>query len=868
MTEANLENDLKSIVGDRVTTSEFERWFYTRDLIQVPGVIRALFNIMPAAVVKPETAEQISKIVTYCYRKGMPLTPRGAGSSGLFGAVPKRDGILLDMTGLAQIGEIDRARSVVTAEAGVVWWQLEQKLNKSGLSLMSYPSSAKSATLGGWVMTSGLGIGSLKYGSVYDHIISAEVVLPDGRIKEYSNHDELTTFFGTEGMLGIITKLTLKVRPQPESASYYLIYFEDIDNLFKCTYALAKSAHRPYSIEISDHKYISLLKASGYSVPDFGPRSGLLLAAFEGDKKEVSEGAAHLDELIRLHSGVSRENADHEWQQRFNVLRVRRAVPYLVPSGVVIPLEHLEAFYSRSERLKKRTIGTVGYIVSPNECYLMPMIVTDDKKTIGYTLSLHTPRELSNIAVVLGGKPGGGIGVWNAPYKAALLGKENAARLKKAKTELDPKNIMNPGMLFEPPLFFKQLPYQIAMTAANLLDKVIPSGGGNLPKEALEQEISACVQCGYCMNSCPTKQLWLSSTPRGRILMAKELSLYSPDKNRQIPEEYIARLYQCSLCGRCRVDCSVDIKSPEIWFDLRSRLADAGYRAKGLEGLTKSVDDVHNIVAKPNERRHDWINRVKLSQTVDFKRKAEVVYFVGCLSSFYPMTQIVARAFSQLLDIAGVDFTVVGGDEWCCGFPLLSAGQHEAAAKCINHNIERVKEAGAKSVVMTCPGCYRVWRDEYKEIIGQRHTFDVFHSTEFLARLIEQRKLDLKGLNDGVTYHDPCDLGRNSGIFDEPRYVMGKIPGLSLVELEENRKYCSCCGSGGDLLASNENIALDISRRKLGEVADTGMQTVVTACPACIRAMNIAKTATRAQVDILDITQLVLKATGREGARM
>ncbi len=311
------------------------------------------------------------------------------------------------------------------------------------------------------------------------------------------------------------------------------------------------------------------------------------------------------------------------------------------------------------------------------------------------------------------------------------------------------------------------------------------------------------------------------------------------------------------------MDCSVDIKSPELWFGLRNRLVNAGYKVGELEGLTKTVEDVHNIAAKPNERRGDWINRLKLTHGTETKRKAEVVYFVGCLSSFYPMTQAIARAFVQILDTAGIDFTIAGGEEWCCGFPLLAAGLHEPAAKCISHNIERIKETGAKSVVMTCPGCYRVWRDEYKEIVAQRHPFEVFHSTEFLARLIEQRKLDLKGLNESVTYHDPCDLGRNSGIFDEPRYVIGKIPGLNLVELEDSREYCSCCGSGGDLLASNEKLSLEISGRKLEDVLGTGAKTVVTACPACIRAMNIAKTATKAQLDILDITQLVWKAVGK-----
>jgi len=189
-------------------------------------------------------------------------------------------------------------------------------------------------------------------------------------------------------------------------------------------------------------------------------------------------------------------------------------------------------------------------------------------------------------------------------------------------------------------------------------------------------------------------------------------------------------------------------------------------------------------------------------------------------------------------------------------------GLREPSAKLIRHNIERIEETGAKSVVMTCTGCYRVWRDWYYDAIGQRHPFDVFHSTGFIARLIEQRKIDIKGLEGSITYHDPCDLGRNSGIFDEPRYIIGNIPGLSFVELEDNREYCTCCGSGGDLLASYQDLSLDIAKRKVEEILSTGAETVVTACPACIRAINMAKTATKARLDVLDITQLVWKAMG------
>jgi len=145
-------------------------------------------------------------------------------------------------------------------------------------------------------------------------------------------------------------------------------------------------------------------------------------------------------------------------------------------------------------------------------------------------------------------------------------------------------------------------------------------------------------------------------------------------------------------------------------------------------------------------------------------------------------------------------------------------------------------------------------------VIGQAHPFEVLHATELLARWLEEGRIKPGALPLRVTYHDPCDLGRNSGILDEPRYVLGSIPGLELVELAESGRYASCCGSGGDLLASNQELALEIARRKVDEVVATGAETVVTACPSCVRAISMARTAGRVKLAVQDISEIVWKA--------
>lgn len=861
MKEEDLSRDLAKLLGERVTTSQFERSFYTSDLLPLRKEFKRLFKTMPSAVAKPETAEEVSAVVSYCSRHNIPIVPRGGGSSGLLGSVPKRGGVVLDLLDLSRVVEVDRERETVTAEAGITWWELDRRLNGHGFAVRSYPSSAKSATVGGWIMTSGCGIGSLRYGPVFDQLLSAQIVLPDGDIKEYNCGEGLEWFFETEGILGIVTRVVLKVRPIPESTFHHLIYFDDIENLFEVLKPLANMIPCPYSIEIHDHKYLDLLRASGYQVADFSLGSGILLATWDGKREEIEQARDGIRRLIGSYSGTEREGAEHEWEQRFNILRIKRAVPTIIPASVIVPLDSMKQFYSALERLGKRTIGLVGHVISKSECDLLPMLATDEKRSIEYTFSLHTPRDISNLALSLGGKPAGGLGVWNTPYRKRVLTEKKIEEIRKRKRELDPKGILNPGMWLEPPLFLRPKVYQPTMQVISILDRIFPAGVGRAEEGGLAKEIASCVQCGYCMKACPTNLGWVSSTPRGRILKAKGLFGDQPLKKEGITQEYIDRVFQCTLCGRCRVDCTVEIKSPQMWLDLRSYLLKSGFEIESLEGLTKVIKENNNIVAKPNDQRANWTKKSKL-EYLNEKRGGEVVYFVGCVTSFFAMTQPVAGAFAQILNSAGVDYTILGGEEWCCGFPLIAGGMGERAEKYIKHNIDRVRETGAKSLVMTCPGCYMVWKHEYHDVIQERHPFDVFHSTEFIAKLIEEGKIVLGGLEDSVTYHDPCDLGRNGGIFGEPRYILGKIPGLNFKELEDNRQYCNCCGSGGDLLVTNQDLSLAIAGRKVEEVLNTGAETLVTACPACIRAISMAKTREKANFDVLDITQLVRKSMG------
>jgi heterodisulfide reductase subunit D len=183
---------------------------------------------------------------------------------------------------------------------------------------------------------------------------------------------------------------------------------------------------------------------------------------------------------------------------------------------------------------------------------------------------------------------------------------------------------------------------------------------------------------------------------------------------------------------------------------------------------------------------------------------------------------------------------------------------NEAAAMA-RHNISRVRALGVETLVATCPSCYHIWKHEYQKLTGERLGFEILHSTQFLQQLVEAGALSLHA-DALVTYHDPCDLGRNSGIYDAPRRVLQAIPGLTLVEMALSHEDAFCCGGGGNLEMVDNALVRDIGRRKLQLALDTGARTVISACQQCKRTIISTAKAEKTRLRVLDITEFVWQA--------
>jgi len=379
--------------------------------------------------------------------------------------------------------------------------------------------------------------------------------------------------------------------------------------------------------------------------------------------------------------------------------------------------------------------------------------------------------------------------------------------------------------------------------------------------------LDACVKCGSCLGVCPvyTQTKQLETTMGGvysnlKSLIKKTYGLpgviFGSKITQEALKEYSEHPYLCTLCGRCGLVCPAFIDTRELRTGLRRFMVEKGTYPQSMDQLAETLKRVHNIIGEPSEDRAMWVQALGEPPKDMFQReRARVVYFTGCVASYFPMTKRIPQSFVQILDKAGVDFTLLGGEEWCCGFPLIAAGMQEKAETYMEHNLEKVREKGAENVVFACPSCYHTWMEEYKT----DKNIQLFHSTQFLKKMIDEGKIRFKEKTTKVTYHDPCDLGRASGVYEAPREILRAIPGVELVEMEGNRDQCKCCGGGGNLEMVRPDLSAAMAQAKIEEIKATGADMVITACQQCIR--SIQGNARRRKIPIvaMDITEFVLK---------
>ncbi|MCC6523265.1 MAG: (Fe-S)-binding protein [Polyangiaceae bacterium] len=368
-------------------------------------------------------------------------------------------------------------------------------------------------------------------------------------------------------------------------------------------------------------------------------------------------------------------------------------------------------------------------------------------------------------------------------------------------------------------------------------------------KKAGGQANRLCFQCGKCDVVCPWNRVRSFSIRR----VVREASL-------GLSEIELDEIWRCTTCGTCPSTCPRGVGQIEVGVAIR-RIA-TSYDV--FPGAARSVPAVGanlalegNPLGQPRGERDAWAEGLGVKP---FAEGMELCYFVGCYGSYDPRMRKVAVATVKILQRAGVDFGILGSDESCCGESIRKTGNEAVFRTLAKHNIKAFIDRGVKRILVSSPHCYHAFKNEYPELMVH---FEVVHVAQLLAELVATGRLALRRAPpQKVTYHDPCYLGRHNGIYDEPRRVLGTIPGLALVEMPDHHAGSLCCGGGGGRIWMDTPKGERFADLRLAQARAVGADVLVTSCPYCISNFEESRLGLEAgdAPQVKDLTELVAAA--------
>ncbi len=365
-----------------------------------------------------------------------------------------------------------------------------------------------------------------------------------------------------------------------------------------------------------------------------------------------------------------------------------------------------------------------------------------------------------------------------------------------------------------------------------------------------------CSLCSrMCRHACPTHITTRSDacSPVGRALT---IELYRGNKT-ALTEAPVKRLYQCTLCGACKSWCKPSHELPRIIELARERVIQEHRTPAGLLDFDQIVTQHHNVYGEPHRERFKALTLA----TNQPPSNDTVLYFVGCTTAYrHPE---IATAAIQVLNHLGIN-THLLQKEVCCGSPLIRAGFTETAQNLAKQNVEAITQSGIRTIITTCPGCARALKLDYPKLnVPLPKSVRVLHITEFLTRSRQMKRLKQHEAPPPVAeiipvvYHDPCHLGRELGVYEPPRKLLRLIPGIHLVEFQNNRDHADCCGAGGALPKTFPDLAAQIAKRRLKDAFQTTAGMITSSCPNCKQHFLRHSTKTGPLLPVYDLLELL-----------
>ncbi len=383
-------------------------------------------------------------------------------------------------------------------------------------------------------------------------------------------------------------------------------------------------------------------------------------------------------------------------------------------------------------------------------------------------------------------------------------------------------------------------------------------------------DFDSCTECGRCTAVCPAHAVGKELSPRDIILdlqslMRNESAIRNPQSAIPIigavPATSPEALWQCTTCGACMEACPVFIEQMPKIVDMRRFLVmeESDFPDTMQEAMT-SLESRQHPFRGTQATRMDWAEGLNIKTIAEAREEnidAEVLFWIGCGGALIERNQKVVRATAQLLEKAGVKFAILGREEKCTGDPARRIGNEFLFEMMAKDNVETLNGYGVKKIVTSCPHCFNTFRNEYPQFGG---SYEVFHHSEFLAKLIDEGKLSATLPTDKtVTFHDPCYLGRHNGVTEAPRQLV-QLSSRNTVEMKMNREQGFCCGGGGGMSFVDEPKDKRVNQERARQALETGADIVAVGCPFCMTMMEDGINARRGERDVkvMDVAELLL----------
>ena len=397
---------------------------------------------------------------------------------------------------------------------------------------------------------------------------------------------------------------------------------------------------------------------------------------------------------------------------------------------------------------------------------------------------------------------------------------------------------------------------------------------GLKPLEEYREMVWNCARCNWCksvwgwyMKSWRFSELCPSSahfkfdaySAQGRMDISR--ALIEGDMDYEDSERLIDIAYKCTSCGACQINCMrLQEKQPaEMIEALRAELVERGMVVPEHRAYLESTLKYGNPFEVPKKERLRWMEGLEFEVKDLTKESGEVLLYLGCMYSLESRLRDTTKVFAQILDIAGIDFGILGAEERCCGSEQLRIGERGLFEALAEENIKRFNELGIKTLVTPCPHGYYTFKFRYSKV-GELN-FEVLHFSQYLKWLIDNGRIELGEVSSQVvTYSDPCNLGRWAGEYEAPREVLKGVRGIEFREMERNRDQAWCCGAGGGVLAAYPDFATWTAEERVAEAESSGCSVLVTACPWCEYNLEDGIERRRSKIKLFNIAEVVFQA--------